>query len=66
MKKLSFVLCVLSVLYSCTDEQITNDSKSTDIVSVSFKAYVDDTSDADPLVLWERGDSVSLVTGENK
>ena len=62
MRNFSFLLCTVLLLTSCTEEPSENNNDSAGKDEVKFVAYVDDSGDEDPVVLWERGDTVSLLT----
>ena len=63
MRNFSFLLCTVLLLTSCTEESSENNNDSAGKDEVKFVAYVDDNADEEPVVLWERGDTVSLLTG---
>ena len=63
MRNFSFLLCTVLLLTSCTEEPSENNNDSAGKDEVKFVAYVDDNADEEPVVLWERGDTVSLLTG---
>ena len=63
MRNFSFLLCTVLLLTSCTEEPSENNNDSAGKDEVKLVAYVDDNADEEPVVLWERGDTVSLLTG---
>ena len=63
MRNFSFLLCTVLLLTSCTEEPSENNNDSAGKDEVKFVAYVDDNADEEPVVLWERGDTVSLLAG---
>ena len=63
MRKLSFLLSPMLMLWACTEGPGEGTAAVQNENTVSITAYVDDNGDEEPVVLWERGDTVSLLTG---
>ncbi len=64
MRKLSFLLSPMLMLWACTEGPGDDMAAVQNENSVSITAFVDDSGDEDPVVLWERGDTVSLLTSD--